>query len=430
MPLVKTLRGRRRGLIAILVALLLTGMLGVTAISVDGGLLQDNRRRVQSAADAAALAAATQLFRNYPSISTSNFDPGGYANTDALASAASNGYSNDGTDSTVTVHIPPTSGPFTGKTGYAEVSITYNQPRYFSTIWGSQRIPVAARAVAKGRWAGSGNGVIVLDPSVQNALDASGNGSVTLTGGAHMIVDSKDPSSAARATGGGSLTAPVFDITGGANGAFNGTVNTGTLPIPDPLAYLPQPTKPNAGTMTTTNDKGAKTYTLTPGTYGPNSTKLPNFGNGDTIILQQGGIYYIDGGGLTSTNGATIKMDTTTSGGVLIYNAPSGTQQNQGINISGGTVNLSPLTSGPYAGIVLWQDRSSPVAMSIQGQGGFTIKGTFYTANALLSVTGQGTNTIGSQYISRTLALSGGGNTLIDYTDNGTARIREIYLVE
>ena len=147
------------------------------------------------------------------------------------------------------------------------------------------------------------------------------------------------------------------------------------------------------------------------------------------MILEQGGIYYISGG-LTMTGTSVLKMDPSTKGGVMIYNAPNGTSQNQSINISGGKITLDPLTTGPYAGIIMWQDRTSSVSMSIQGQGGSTIKGTFYAANALLSVTGQGTNTIGSQYISRTLSLSGGGTVNIDYTDDGTARRREVCLVE
>src|SRR5207245_4287592 len=139
------------------------------------------------------------------------------------------------TCSSYTDNIPPKSGPFTGLLTYVEVIITYYQPRYFSTVYGSQKIPITARAVARGYSGGTGNGVIVLDPTAQYALDAGGNGSVTVTGGAAMIVDSNN-AAAARANGGGQLTAPTFDVTGGTTGTFNGTVNTGTSPIPDPLA--------------------------------------------------------------------------------------------------------------------------------------------------------------------------------------------------
>jgi Flp pilus assembly protein TadG len=57
---------RRSGAVIVLVALCLIAMLGIVAISLDGGFLLDQRRRLQSAADAAALAAAIDLYINYP----------------------------------------------------------------------------------------------------------------------------------------------------------------------------------------------------------------------------------------------------------------------------------------------------------------------------------------------------------------------------
>ncbi len=423
----------RRGTVAVLVSVVLVVLLGMTALALDGGLLQHSKRRVQGAADAAALAAATTLFRHYPSITPANADPGGNAARAALTSAYNNGYANNGTNSSVTVHIPPASGPFSGQISYAEVIVTYYQPRYFSTVYGSQRMPVTARAVARGFWGGTGKGVIVLDPTAQYALDASGNGSVTLTGGANMVVDSNN-SAAARATGGGSLTAPKFEVNGGTVGTFNGTVETGVPPIADPLAYLPAPTMPSDGTMTKTNiGAGNKRYVLSPGRY----STLPNFNVGDEVILQQasagnGGIFYIDGGGFNST-GANITMDSSTSGGVMIYNNPVNSSASQGIQIQGnsaGNVNLSALTSSPYAGILFFQNRTAAETMSVSGNGSFNLSGTFYVANALLSVTGNGTATIGSQYISRLLNLSGGGAVTINYSDNGTAKKRAVLLVE
>jgi hypothetical protein len=429
-------RARRRGIVAVLIALVITALLGVAAIALDGGLIQENRRKVQAAADTAALAAGGQMFANFPAIIASNYataDPGGAAAAAAQAAATANGYPNNGSTSKVTIHIPPQSGPFTGQIGYAEIIITYNQPRYFSAIWGSTRIPITARAVARGRWVGSGDGIIVLDPVAQDALNAGGNGTLTVTGGAKVIVDSNNPASAARATGGGNFTASEFDITGGANGIFNGTVVTGTPPIPDPLAYLPPPPQPPPGTMTKQNIPGGGTaYTLTPGSY----NNLPNFTNGDTVTFEQAsagnnGIYYISGGFVS--NGANLVMDPSTSGGLMFYNAPTGNSSSQSIGIQGnanGTINLSALTSGPYAGILMWQAREAPQTISITGNGNFTMTGTFYAANAQLSVNGNGTAVIGSQYISRTVTFGGGGTTTINYTDKGTARIRDIRLVE
>jgi hypothetical protein len=53
----------RYGTVAVAVCVSLVAMLGVIALSIDGGLLLDNRRKTQAAADAAALAAASELYR-------------------------------------------------------------------------------------------------------------------------------------------------------------------------------------------------------------------------------------------------------------------------------------------------------------------------------------------------------------------------------
>ena len=210
---------------------------------------------------------------------------------------------------------------------------------------------------------------------------------------------------------------------------------------------------PDNGKMTTTSLPGGGTlYTLTPGTY----TNLPTFTSKDTVILQQasandaGGIYYINGGGFKST-GATVTMDPATSGGVMIYNEPSGTALSQKIQITGnsaGSVILGPLTSGPYAGMVLWQDRTSPVNVLVEGNGSFSILGTFYVPGALLNINGNGTtatgftdalgNTvaagsspaIGSQYVVQDLSLGGNGNISIKYSGPNQARTRILCLVE
>src|SRR5205823_3298500 len=138
-------------------------------------------------------------------------------------------------------------------------------------------------------------------------------------------------------------------------------------------------TVPADGTMTTLNlGTGNKLYTLTPGRY----TNLPTFNSGDIVMFKQasannvGGVFYIAGGGFKST-GASILMDPTTTGGVMIYNAPQSSSNSQQVQISGnssGTVNLSPLTSSAYAGLLMWQDRTSTVPLSISGNGNFNLK--------------------------------------------------------
>jgi hypothetical protein len=154
------------------------------AMALDGGAIVTERRHAQSTADAAALAAAADLFNNY--LKYNGADTKGTAASAAKAIASSKGYTNTGSSGTaagntsiVTVHIPPASGNFIGKAGYAEVVVQYFQPRYFSLIWGSASIPISARAVARGQWVPGSSGILVL---------GSSGTTVTMSGTANMNV--------------------------------------------------------------------------------------------------------------------------------------------------------------------------------------------------------------------------------------------------
>src|SRR5262249_61288988 len=110
-------------------------------------------------------------------------------------------------------------------------------------------------------------------------------------------------------------------------------------PTPDPLAYLPVPSQPDAANVLTKGNKVAPTYTnysytlpdgtvktynnvyiLAPGSYGgPSEPKLPNFTKGDLIILQQSsagnnGIYYFTAGGFQTQNSGLLKGSPPTGG--------------------------------------------------------------------------------------------------------------------
>jgi hypothetical protein len=79
--------------------------------------------------------------------------------------------------------------------------------------------------------------------------------------------------------------------------------------------------------------------------------------------------------------------------GVMIYNAGSnypGSGGNfGGITVSGtGTFNLSAPTSGPYAGIVIFQSRQNTRALSFSGTAMAGVTGLIYAPNALLSMSG------------------------------------------
>src|SRR5260370_27568009 len=136
---------RRRGAVAVLVAVSLTALLIVLAIALDGGLLFTERRHAQATADAAAMAGAAALYKYYST--NHGADNNGAAVSSALSIASSNGYTNDGKTSTVVGRTSGQtyfSGPTAGKTispGYVEATATYNNPRHFSRILASATIP-------------------------------------------------------------------------------------------------------------------------------------------------------------------------------------------------------------------------------------------------------------------------------------------------
>jgi hypothetical protein len=422
----------------VVVALSITALFSYVAIACDGGVLLADQQRTQATADAAAMAAASVLYQHYPR--QGGLDPDGTAAQAALDEASHNGYTNDGSQSVVTVNIPPASGPYQGSAGYVEVLVTYNQPRFFSSIFGGDVLPVAARSVARGAWVVPYTGILVLDYSGQAALNEQANGAFTDVG-APVIVNSNG-SAAAVDTGYGTMLAPEFDITGSYSTSGSGqlvtspTANnifTGVHPTPDPFAYLPDPPAPPAGTMTTTVlDNGTVEYSLTPGSY----SNLPTFYQGDVVVFQQasagnGGIYYLSGGGLHS-RGATLTLDPSTRGGIMIYNAGTGFADR--ISISGdpnGSVYLSPLTDGPYTGMMIFQAREATQRVRINGNGTFMMFGTLYAPAALLKVTGTGTSsTIGSQYVTQDLTITGNGNVMLSWQPAQIARTRIITLVE
>jgi hypothetical protein len=418
-------RRSRRGSVVVLVAACLVVLLIFAAIALEGGGMLEQRRRTQAAADAAAMAAAEDLFRNFPA--NKGADSAGSAESRALANAAANGF-NHGNGATVDIRLSPETyfgGPHKGQTiskGYVEVIVQRNQPRYFSGLISSETIPISARAVARGKWAPAFIGIHVLDLHEPGALRATGGGIGDITGGAAVVVNS-DATDAAITTGGSTLKADTFSIVGGTSGGgFIGDVHTGEQPQPDPLRSLPEPKMSDYSEQA----NGPKHYSngnrvLQPGVYHGGITIT-----GQANVLMMPGVYYIDGGGFSFSGQGNLVAQ-----GVMIYNAPKNSSDS--INLSGsagGSVTMTPPTSGTYKGLTLFQERSADNTMNISGNGGFYVTGTFYTAGSLMNVTGNGNAHVGSQYISRLLDLNGTGAILIDYNPDNVIPRRVLSLVE
>jgi hypothetical protein len=425
-------RHSRRGAAILYMAVSLVALASIAAVTIDIGMMHDRVRHVSASADASALSGAADLYKYWKT--NRGEDPSGTAAAIAKSVAAANGYPDDGVNGSVVVNIPPKSGPFRGEKSYIEVIITKNDPRYFSRMFSQAPMKTTARAVARGSFSAIKDGIIVLDTSVKGALNAHGGGNITITGDAPVIVNSTHTEAAITNGSNNSwVGASQFYFTGGytqtgssmftgPGGTLPAPITTGSPPTPDPLSYLPQPdpaTLPAGTANFVPKQGGGKSWILTPGVF---EGGLSYSGKDDVTLLP--GIYYMKNGGFSFSGQGSLF-----GRGVMIYNAPASISQN--INITGqGIVDLSPMTTGMYAGILFFQDRTSTTPINVVGSGGYTITGTFYAANAPISVSGNGDSSIGSQFISRTLDLGGNGTLNIDYNAVNPPGNRILQLVE
>jgi type II secretory pathway pseudopilin PulG len=169
-----------------LVALLLTGLLGVSALVIDAGNLYQQRQAVQAAADAAALAGATQL--------NAGWAP---AQTAANQTYARNGLASD------TVAISQT----TDLTGGDSVTVTASRaaPTFLARIFGitSGTVHATARATVESytSYTSTGNvlpfGVMKGNYTLGQPYAIYGDGSSSNNGGLSLDISSGGGCSAA-----------------------------------------------------------------------------------------------------------------------------------------------------------------------------------------------------------------------------------------
>lgn len=452
-------RHQKGGSILVLVVLCLTILLGITAIAVDGGFLLSRKQFVQATADAAALAAASTIVSG----STDGVDSNGKARQAALDMIENSNRRRDGllldlNEASVRISPQPPIKPSPTITddeghlleGYVEVIVAFHQERYFSAIFGGDRLPIHGRAVARGRFRRDRDGIIVLDRDAPRSLHVHGvGGNITLNvsgADADVIVNSNVSESpgAASVEGGATVAAPGMTVTGVENSSGGGTwqiaspIVRNAPPTADPLRYLPEPNPALLGLATISGNgnytatPSGTTITLQPGVY-PFGLSL-NGNSGPLAVTMQPGIYYIQDGGFKTAGQVNI-----VGTGVMIYNGSPPSQnagQNNGISVNGGsTVYLTPLSSGNsnaaiYNGISIFSNRSVGGPVTLSGSTGTYIIGTIYAPNSDTMVSGNGNAVIGSRYISRTLDVGGSGTATIQYDPRQPPRDRILQLVQ
>ena len=335
-------RTNERGSLVIMVAIALTMLLGFMGLAFDCSYMYLVKRKMQTAADAGAIAGAQELVR---------------VNSAAVVQAARtdtslNHFAHGVNGITVAVNNPPASGPRAGNNGFVEVIIAQPKPTWFLGVLGLGPATIRARAVAG--LSDSNGCVYALNRDTSNTNNGFfANGTTDSAFSCGVFSNGNF-----RAVGGGCVVTPTLSYSGDYSNASSGSSDCGPrhmshgVPVVDPLSsrYTPPATSPCNFTNYKQTSGGA--LTLVPGVYCggieiggsiPNATFTP-------------GTYVLVGGGMKIGSGANA-----TGTGVTFFNTFPGSQTNKYgpiiINTSG-TVTFTAPTTGANKGLLFWQDPS------------------------------------------------------------------------
>ncbi|MBS3651328.1 pilus assembly protein [Pseudaminobacter sp. 19-2017] len=290
----------------------------------------------------------------------------------------------------------------------AEAEIIHKPILRFAGNWDINRRAIVR--VSKGKPAC----VLALDPTASAAIKVQGSTQNAFVG---CVVATNSTSESAFSRGGSAiLESECIISSGGVAGLPSPSVKTACEaplvkqpPTPDPLRNVSPPNYTACEKVPNSN-----TYTLSPGaspmTFCNEKLKGEITMNPGTYILR-GGSVDLGGNGKLTGNGVTI---------FLMEGAKFSIGANQ-------TVNLSPPTTGPYAGIAVYQAKGNTNTVSFLGTAGSRVSGFIYAPDAHIIYAGN--NAMGTpdclRLVGKTIELTGNSNV----GSNCTAQLggREMY---
>ena len=429
----KTKNVKRRneaGQTLIMFALGLAVLLGMAALTIDVGLAYVARRDMQNAADAAALAGADVLLEGQ------SFALAASAARDL---ALQNGYDNAAADVTVTISIPPTSGPHSGDWDFVEVLIQRPIDAVMARAVGKNEFNIAARAVAGIDRTPKPYSIITLSETDCQTMQFGGQVTLTIAD-AGTLTNSECAADAFSTNGTINVATSANHVVGG----WNMIGGSGDVSLPpsraghfdDPLIGVPVPTAASGPVQDCPTYHGAPgTIILQPGVY--NCTIDPQgqwglqFEPGDYyitggIVINGGGnisfgsgLYFLQGQGLKITGNGDVTGD-----GVTFY-----IDEGQVTLTGTSTTELTAPTSGTYEGIVIFQNRTLTTTVNMSGDAIADGWGAVYAAGAQIHLVGNTGSTL-HQFISDTFLMDGNSTITIDYFNGFSTIVPVMRLVE
>lgn len=399
-------------------------MVGIVGLVTDLGYARFVKWKAQTAADAAALAAieatmsafgetgtiacgtnavcqsATPCPYPVPMPPSNNLDNGClYAQENGFITGGNLGRQSVTMQSGIT--SPPPFAAGVSASYWVRVEATENIPQFFSAVFGNSMGQVSSQATAAIVGNPANPCVYVMDPSANNAFSISGSASVTVSCGIQVNSSSLQ---AMVASGSARVSAAAVEVHGNFITSGSATISPppviGADPVTDPFAGVAAPTA-SVCDFTDWSVNGGGTAALNPGVY-CNGIKV----TGSSTATFNPGVYVLRGGGLQVSGGSNLSGN-----GVTFYNTGGGAYSYQAISITGGGhLTLSAPTSGPYAGLLFFQDRSivSSATNSISGGSIGQFTGVLYFPTTPLSYSGgSGTNWTYTTILAKTVTFSG-----------------------
>jgi Flp pilus assembly protein TadG len=377
-------------------------ILGISGLGLDTAMWYLDRRVMQSAVDTAAISAALAK--------------AGDGDADAINAAVAKALTDNkftlGSGDTITVNIPPASGPNTTNDTAVEVIIKRKATLLLSQLVNTDQVNISTRAVAGAVPVGE-HCIVALDHDADSAVLFTGTADANIACG----VASNSKSDRAIHVGGKAvLKADPAQAFGDIYVEGSATLDTVQPPqprsprVPDPFGaegrdlQLPL----TAGVCTPSPDLSGSsgTINLTPGYYCGDlliENKTVNLAPG-TYIIEDGDLR-VKAGSIVAGDGVTFILTGSNPSQVGIFEITSSSQ-----------FNVTAPTSGDYAGVVMYVDQTAnsndgsgnPFTNYLYGGASMGIKGAIYSPSRKIEFTGGGTASSDCLYlIGRLVTVTG-----------------------
>jgi Flp pilus assembly protein TadG len=394
----------QEGGIMLMWAVTLPVIIGTVGLGVETGSWYLDKRNMQTAADAAALAGARETTSAKRTLV-------------AQYAVVQNGFSN-GSGVNVTVNNPPTSGSYTTSENAVEVILSKQQSLTFSSLIFNTSPVVTVRAVAVRQSASTASGCVVALANNGTGIDITGSSTMNMP--TCTLISNSNINASVDITGNSTTNVYSLYTQGnyqvGGSASFN-TVVTPTIhgnDTPDPYSNM---TVPSFSGCDNNNFSTSSTTTLSPGVY-CNGFRLTSHAN----VTLNPGVYIIDRGSFDIGSQATLSGT-----GVTFIFTSSTSSGYPTITVNGGaTVSLTSPSTGEYSGIAFYQDRRASTGNVNRFNGGSTmqINGAIYMPSAHLNFNGgSAVNAACTQIVSNTVDFSGNNNIKSDCSGAGMTQI-------